>query len=688
MPVKLSSAALSGVVNLAQVTFTLDLPTAADSTSGNFNAQIFLLRKSDGGYEELVPRNADSSPVRIAIFGSGVRNTASFTTLLKPDEYTTGQVILFAEGTNFSDPSPVSFGVAVDIIVTSTHVRLTKPALEIKPITVGTDGKAVVPYAVRYPSDVALFDPANASVLPYGGFIVMIKGDVQDKSGAPTDWVTTGAQSTAQQFTLTSVDGDSFYEHDGQMILTPTATGGVKSVQGGLFNQNWSTDFNWVWPGQAFAVGQWEQLADPASYPTIAAAFARPASYPALSGNFGNAIASIGTAANDTASYFGLLAGLGLKSLRVNYAADRYLAEDLYAQEVDQIAQHMLLAGIVPCLAPQDMPSGAHLADREAALVLLGAKVAAKYKGVPVVIDVLNEPNQYATWAAWKPVAQRVIDAIKAADPSASIVVGAEGYSKDMTAASADPFPAGTIFAYAWHPYLSVEDLPKTAGSDIPVWAQEYHDSTPEFHVALAALPHVLALAAWAWTTPGQDSLNLVQSVDGASLNLTSAGQTIANIYAAWTAGTALPAPLTPPVIPPVIVPVVSGLTSAEVTALLDAQKLLIESEIATSAARIDAAQVLDSDRVATDEASLAKLATLTASATAAAVSSTSVSIVAYRQAVSANVNLAALKASIPSLISAALAAAATRELALLSTRNLTDTATVADLIALIKASK
>ena len=719
MPVILASPALSAVINLAQVTFTLDLPTSADSGSGNYNAQIFLLRKSDGGYEAITPRNADLSPVRIAIFGSGVRNTASFMVLMKPDEYTTGQVVLFAEGTNFTDPSPVSFAVAVDVIVTSTHIRLTKPTFEIDPVIVGADGKITVPYIIRYPSDVTLFNAADNNVLPYGGFIVMVKGDVLEKSGAPTDWVTVGASGNPQQFTLTNVDGDSFYQYNGKMILTPTATGGVKNVQGGLFNQTWSTDFGWVWPGQDFAVGQWEQLADPAHYPAIAAAFAKPAGYPALSGNFGNAIASIGKAANDTAAYFGLLAGLGMKSLRMNYSADRYLTDDLYTQEVDQVAQHMMLAGIVPCLAPQGLPSGAHLADQEAALVTLGAKVAAKYKGVPVVIDVLNEPYQYATWATWKPVAQRVIDAIKAADPNASIVVGTEGFSKDMTAASADPFAPGTVFAYGWHPYLAAADLAKQGGSGIPVWAQEYQDGSTEFHTALAALPHVFALAAWAWTTPGQDSLNLVASVDGASLTLTPTGKAIAAIYAAWKAGTALPVPVPVPIpVPPATgggTPVAGGITMADVQAALDAQKTAIDAEItsavAADATRSDAAQtatdarvtaveatqvtdeatqVMDEAKQVADEAAAATLAaTLTTqvtSAAAAANSASSVSLAAYKQAAAANAALAALKASIPGMVSAASAAEVTRQLATLSTRKPADHATVADLLAIINA--
>ena len=716
MSIQLAAAAgLSATVDLSQVTFLLSLPTTPTSGSGNYNAQLFLLRKSDGGYEEVVPRNPDSSPVRIAIFGSGVPNTASFTVTLKPDEYTTGQIVLFAEGTNFMDPNPVSLGVAVDVIVTSTHLRLTKPSMEIQPIIANADGKITVPFVIRYPADAALFNPADANVLPYGGFIVMVKGDVQERGGSPYVWVTTGTQGTAQQFTLTNVDGDSFWQYEGNMVLTPTLGGGVKGVQGGLFNQTWSTDFVWVWPGQAFAVGQWEQLADPAHYPAAAAAFARPATYPALSGNFGNAIASIGTAANDTAAYFGLLSGLGIKSLRVNYSADRYLADELYTQEVDQIAQHMMMAGVVPCLAPQAMPLGAHLADQETALVALGAKVAAKYKGVPVVIDVLNEPSQYATWATWKPVAQRVIDAIKAVDPAALIVVGSEGYSKDMTGASADPLPAGSVMAYGWHPYLAAADLPKMAGSGIPVWAQEYHDGSADFHAALAALPHVIALSAWAWTTPGQDSLNLVQSVDGASLTLTDTGKAIAGFYAAWKAGTPLPPPvITPPPPPPVVGgtgtgtggTTVSGYTKAEVDALIAAATAAITAQALTD-------EVADETEAQGEQAGIADLNTQMASLTtqaadqAAAVAAATAQIqaatdqsggasttaaLAYMQATTALNMINTVKAGIPaqvaSITAAARIAAAARMTAKLAGRRPGDNVTVSDMLTLIAAEK
>ena len=42
---------------------------------------------------------------------------------------------------------------------------------------------------------------------------------------------------------------------------------------------------------------------------------------------------------------------------------------------------------------------------------------------------------------------------------------------------------------------------------------------------------------AWAWTTPGQDVLKLVQSVNGASLRLSPTGEALREDYAAWRRG-------------------------------------------------------------------------------------------------------------------------------------------------------
>lgn len=568
---QLTNPSITARVDMSEVFLDYSLPTAPGSTGGNYNLQLFLQRKSDGGYEQTVPRDAKSAPIRIPVFPNGAINTGTVQVSVKPDTYSGGKAVLFAEGSNFSDPAPVEFAVDTTFTVTTSAVRVKSPIFEAGAPVVGADGKVTVPFSIKYPADKTLFDPAS---LPFNGFVYQAKGDVTESGGGPSGWVTT------DKFVSTTADGDTYMMYQGSFVLTPTTSHGLKNLQFGLYNQSWSL-FMWVWPGVTFALPGWVQKADPAQYPPLSKAFDKGKSPVALGGNFGNALASLGTAANDSATYFSLLASLGLTCVRLNYDADKYLTDPIYPDVVDQVVQHMLMAGVVPCIAPQGMPGGT-TAVSEAALVKLAGIVAARYAGVPIIQDVVNEPHQYSTWAAWKPVAQKAIDAIKAASPNAQIVVGSENYSADMTQASADPFPAGMVLAYCCHLY---DGDPSHAvahiGATLPVWVQEYQTPDPAWHRAVSALPNVIGVAAWAWTTPGQDSLNLVQSVDGAALTLTPTGQSIASIYAAWRTGQALPVPATSapaspavPAAPPAApAPAAPGVTLADVQALLIALK-------------------------------------------------------------------------------------------------------------------
>ena len=604
MSTALTNPAITAQADLAQVTFHWSLPLAAGSTPGNYNLQLFLQRKSDGGYETISPKNADYSPVVFALFPD-TDNTGSFTLVLPPDTYEAGQGILFAAGSNFTDPNPITFAASVNVTVTTTNLRVIAPILEADPvvadangIAILTGGKITVPYRIKYPADKALWD---VSTLLYGGFISQVKGDITEGNGFEQFWVTT------DKFTEVTVDGDTYMLYSGVMSLTPTAASGVKDLQFGLFNQDFSKEFKWVYPGDFFAVGDWIEKADPVAYPSISAAFAKPAGYPALGGNFGNAIASQPSAANDSKDYFLLLGGLGLKFLRINYSADKYLAGGLYPGQVDQIVQHMLMAGIVPCLAPQDMPVGVGLPAQEAALITLAQQVATRYKGVPVVQDVLNEPHSYTTWAEWKPVAQAVIAAIKAINPSAVIVVGGENYSGSLVAAAADPLPVGSVLAYCCHSYnTSAAQITAALPSTLPaIWVQEYQTDQSDWHTAVAALPNVAALSAWAWTTPGQDMLNLVSSVAGAGLTLTTTGQAIETIYQDWITGKALPVPVVisppPPPPPPASAP---GLTLADVDAEIVKQTAALQTEVTAEQTSIAAAQT----SITAEQSSIAEL--------------------------------------------------------------------------------
>ena len=228
-----------------------------------------------------------------------------------------------------------------------------------------------------------------------------------------------------------------------------------------------------------------------------------------------------------------LLRALGILTLRFNYDPNQYLASAVYQHRVDQIVQNMWLANITPCIAPQWVPNGG-----AAELLALNQLVTTKYKGLPIWLDICNEPSPYPTWAAWKPVAQSIAVAMIAIDANAAIVCPLEGYSKDANAASADPLPDGLVKYYGWHPYLDASQLKAAAGpGNLKLWAQESKDGSMAFNAALQGLANVYGYGAWAWTTPGDDSIPLVLSVNGAMLNLDAVGQALIGYYATWNAG-------------------------------------------------------------------------------------------------------------------------------------------------------
>jgi len=77
----------------------------------------------------------------------------------------------------------------------------------------------------------------------------------------------------------------------------------------------------------------------------------------------------------------------------------------------------------------------------------------------------------------------------------------------------------------------------------------------------------ILAAGPWAFTTPGQDSLPLVQSVSGAVLSFTAQGSQIALDFNSWDMGVSISAPV-PPLPPPPPPPLPVILTSTQVRAI------------------------------------------------------------------------------------------------------------------------
>ncbi|BDI33372.1 hypothetical protein CCAX7_54230 [Capsulimonas corticalis] len=525
--VTLSKTNVTATADFAAATFTIEADTALGSAGGNYNVQLFLQNQDTGAYVTVNP----GPSVTAAIYPDGSVNTFSFTQALPPGHYGAGKGTLFPAGTNYSGKGAIDFAIpSTNLVISTNHLRVTAPVMTIGAPAAGADGKLHVPFTLQEP--VAGAQDVWAMVKGSGGFAQIY---VHKPLAA-------GAKPAAGALYLApaTVAGDSIESLAGEFVTALPARAGIYNLQGGVFNTAWTQLGAWIYPGADFEIGggSWIVKADPSAYPSVAAALAPlPGRSFFLGGDFGNAIATKGAAANDTVGNFKLLKASGLKVLRFSFDADKYLGSALYQHRVDQDVQNMLAAGVIPEIGPQDMPSGG-----SSALQQLDTQLATTYKGMPVILCILNEPHGYATWAAWKAVAAPIAQAIKGIDPQTTVVVDAEGYSKDMTAASADPID-GVDF-YGWHAYLPASQLTAKAGQGIPVLLEEYNDGSPQFHQALQTIPNLRGVMAWAWTIKGvEDSIGLVKSVDGASFTPTDTGAAILGYYASWIAGQDVAAP-------------------------------------------------------------------------------------------------------------------------------------------------
>ena len=165
--------------------------------------------------------------------------------------------------------------------------------------------------------------------------------------------------------------------------------------------------------------------------------------------------------------------------------------------------------------------------------------------GQSVWLEICNEPHEFNTWAAWKPIAVRYVKAIRDIDPDAFVIVPFEGYGKDGREAAKDPIKDVEVDLYDGHAYVQPDEVAKLYApaieAGLPVLIGEYGgggEYLGRMDVALEKLPHgLMAAGPWAFTVKGEDALPLVEDGSGDTLTFTAAGQAIAHDYAAWNEG-------------------------------------------------------------------------------------------------------------------------------------------------------
>lgn len=512
---QIQSSRFTSNTDLGTTTFHWDI-LLKPGPGGNYNVQLFLQDLNHPGQYITV----NPGPAVVLNLFPDSDNTGTFTANLPVGHYGNGKAVLFAAGSNYAAAMPDIPLSGMDTTITTTQIRVTKPEIIAYPSSVKTetDGKEHIPFYIK--------EPAGTTTIPGGGFWAMAKGT----GGFMQLWV------PEKDFRPSGDTNDNYMVYTGEFSVAPPSGPGLYNVNIGLFDSAWAK-LDWLYPGIDYETGNWVVKAEPSRYPSIADALSRKNGLLAIGGNYGNAIATMHTSDNSSANYFKLLRSLGMTFIRTNYDPDAYLSDSIYREKVDQIVQNQLEARLVPIIAPQTMPAASGGHDPVSQLIAVNTLVAKTYKGLPVVIDILNEPHNYASWGLWKKDAVEVLQSVKAANPSAVTIVGFEGYSEDGRAAAKDPISPSLVTYYAMHSYHTPPaEVPSRIGNLINVILEEWHNTNPDMARAIASTPFV-GEAAWAWTTPGQDAIPLVKEVDGAALELTDDGNIINNWQQAWAKG-------------------------------------------------------------------------------------------------------------------------------------------------------
>jgi len=558
---KVSKALVTAQVHLSEVTFTYHITPVNKSVDAGMQLYIMHSDRPKGApWEGIGANDSSGRPLILSLF-RGQDNTGTFTVRLPRGSYSEYRLLLF----NSPDGKSVDYGQVlydtnsdpsrahqtVELNVTSNESPVKGPTLSFppKPLVQGNgDGT----YTVTIPAIVKVPDGYTA---PDKGLWAMAKGD----PGFTQVW----ASLTQAQH---STDPQNSYEFIPINFTLKSVKPGLWTEQFGLFKNTWGDPLYWAYPGMDFEVGgdSWVKKAPADRIPprlrvkngrfeTVAGKpyhfySDSPQGLSAVSfvrgGNYGNALDWTVNPTYNNPGYFTLLGDMGCHFIRALFNPDRYLEQPAYEHAVDQVVQNIWAAGLYPLIAPQDLPDGDTREQRAEQGLKVVQMLAEKYKGQSAWLEIVNEPHEYASWAEWKPVAEQYVKAIRAIDPDAFVVVPFEGYSKDGRGAAKDPITDVAVDLYDGHAYVDPSQVATLFGTParvgLPVLVGEYGGGADYLHRMDVALQHagpLKAVAPWAFTVKGQDSLPLISDGSTAVLRYTPAGQTIADDYARWDSG-------------------------------------------------------------------------------------------------------------------------------------------------------
>ena len=495
----------------------------------------------------------------------------------------------------------------VSFEITTKQKRVKTPFVEILSNKIqdpAPDGKLHIPYIIKMPAK---------TFTTWGGWFLLAKG----ASMFQQPWIAyarrDGANVLPDGATKVADGPDPYWYSEGEIVFDYPKESGIHNLQFGLFDYNWKLQ-NWIWPGINIQVGgdSWVTKCPESKLPprlrvsngqlvkldgTLYNIYEGTTGANAITairgGNYGNQYLWSEAPDYNRIGYFGSLKYLGHKFLRLLFNPDKYIADHIYRNRIQDTIGKMLTAGCHVIAGPQHIPTGNDLHEKSESFYKLVELMANNWKGMPVWVSITNEPNDIGDWSLCKPILERAATIYRSIDVDAFIICPTSKWSKENTTPEAnDLIDSQLVDAYAYHAYNNASDvipnLKPLLDKGVAVIVEEYGCGDVEWqrgiNIEMQKLsklyPNLIAFASWAWTRMGEDACPMVEDGNLANVKLTAVGQMQAKDLQTWDSGNFInegsavqPTPNPQPTPTPTPTPTpqpVDSISKAEVDSLLD----------------------------------------------------------------------------------------------------------------------
>jgi hypothetical protein len=404
----------------------------------------------------------------------------------------------------------------------------------------------------------------------WGGWFLLAKGS----SMFQQPWIPyarkDGANVLPDGATKVADGPDPYWYSEGEIVFDYPNVGGIHNLQFGLFDYNWKMQ-NWVWPGINIQVGgdSWVTRCPESKLPPrlrvsggqLVKLDGRPyniyqgttganAITAIRGGNYGNQYLWSEAPDYNRTGYFSSLKFLGHKFLRFLFNPDKYIADHIYRNRIQDTIGKMLTSGCHVIVGPQHIPTGNDLYEKSEAFYKLIELMADNWKGLPVWVCLTNEPNDIGDWSLCKPILQKAATIYRSIDSGAFLICPTSKWSKENTTPEAnDLIDPLLVDAYAYHAYNDaasvIPNLKPILDKGVAVIVEEYGCGDVEWQKGIniemqklsKLYPNVIGFATWAWTRAGEDACPMVEDGNLANVKLTDVGQMQAKDMQIWDSG-------------------------------------------------------------------------------------------------------------------------------------------------------